>query len=210
MPVYFDKEKTKQTIALVLDNIRTEADPLLLAEYNSLFKKEISVFHRSKAAAYLLMLCDQRKELRKKLRLPPRQPALQGDVARKAENNSRFTPVTAKKDEHSRIDAQRCLLTDEESKRLFFSAGRSRRVFAREIIGLITTKASVSREDIGAIRVLDNYSFVQIRDTVAEKTIEALNGLKFRGRPLTVNYAKSHKDEETSEQEQDYSEEENI
>jgi hypothetical protein len=182
MAAYIDKETTKQTIALVLDKIRTEVDPLLLAEYNSLFKKEISVFHRSKAAAYLLMLCDQGKKLSH-----AKQPVKQG-----------------------RSDTQRCLLTDEESKRLFFSTGRSRRVFPREIIGLITTKAAISREDIGAIRILDNYSFVQVRDTVAEKIIETLNGFNFRGRPLTVNYAKSRKDEETSEQDQDYPEEEDI
>jgi RNA recognition motif-containing protein len=49
---------------------------------------------------------------------------------------------------------------------------------------------------------------VQVRDSVAEKIIEALNGMIFRGRPLTVNYAKSNKEEDTtlnaaSEQRQD-------
>jgi RNA recognition motif-containing protein len=216
MSFRIDREKTKKTIALVLDKIRTETDPRLLDEYHSLFKKEVSLFHRSKAAAYLLMLCDQGKNLRFIQR---------NDSARR--NNKHFPEE----------NTPRYPLAEEESKRLFFSVGRSRRVFPREILGLINTKTAISREDIGAIRILDNYSFVQVRDTAAEKIIEALNGTVFRGRPLTVNYAKSRKDEETNtaenedetyreddtpnddssdsyssslEQDQDYSEEENI
>jgi len=198
-----DRKKIKETIALVIDKIKTEADPVLLDDYLCLFKKEVSLFNRSKAAAYLLMLCDQGKNLRSVQR---------NDSARK--NDRRFTEE----------DTPRYPLAEEESKRLFFSVGRSRRVFPREILGLINTKTAISREDIGAIRILDNYSFVQVRDTVAEKVIEELNGTIFRGRPLTVNYAKSRKDEENQEtyreddppddnspeQDHDHPEEENI
>jgi hypothetical protein len=83
------------------------------------------------------------------------------------------------------------------------SIGRNRRVFPREILGLITTKTDVKREDVGAIRILDNYSFVQVRDTVADGIIEALNGKLFRGRPLTVNYARSRRDSEESQNDDD-------
>jgi hypothetical protein len=172
----FDKEKTKQIISLVLEKIKTEVDLQTLDEYRRLFKKETSLFNRSLAAAYLLMLCDQGKTLRLK--------------------DYRKEPVPSGKDEDSRPDAQRYPLADKESTRLFFSVGRSRRVFPREILGIINTKTAIPREDIGAIRILDNYSFVQVRDSVAEKIIEALNGMVFRGRPLTVNYAKSNKDED--------------
>jgi hypothetical protein len=174
----FDKEKTKEIISLVLEKIKTEVDLQTLDEYQRLFKKETSLFNRSKAAAYLLMLCDQGKILRLK--------------------DYRKRPVFSGTDEDTRSDAQRYTLTDKESTRLFFSAGRSRRVFPREILGIINTKTAIPREDIGAIRILDNYSFVQVRDSAAEKIIEALNGMNFRGRPLTVNYAKSNKDEENT------------
>ncbi|MDR0455278.1 MAG: DbpA RNA binding domain-containing protein [Treponema sp.] len=180
-----DRKKTKESIALVLDKIRTEADTRLLDEYRSLFKKEVSLFHRSKVAAYLLMLCDQGKNLRFIGR---------SDFARR--NDRRFSSAAVREN-----DTPRYPLAEEESKRLFFSAGRSRRVFPREILGLINTKTAIPREDIGAIRILDNYSFVQVRDTVAEKIIEALNGTMFRGRPLTVNYAKSRRDGENGDAE---------
>ena len=195
MSSYIDKEKTKKTIALVLDRIRTEADLWSLGEYQRLFKKEVSLVHRSKVAAYLLMLCDQGKNLR----------FVQEKNASHAAKDSRS---------FREEDVQRYPLAEEESKRLFFSVGRSRRVFPREILGLINTKTAVPREDIGAIRILDNYSFVQVRDTVAETIIEALNGMNFRGRPLTVNYAKSRKDEDDEsyalEKDQNHPEEEDI
>jgi hypothetical protein len=190
MPSYIDKEKTRKTIALVLEKIRTEADPWLLDEYHSLFKKEVSLFHRSKAAAYLLMLCDQGKNIR--------FARMEKNNFRKTGNGRRSAPAAGNNDEYSHTEAQRYPLADEDSKRLFFSVGRSRRVYPREILGLINSKTAIPREDIGAIRILDNYSFVQVRDSVAEKIIEALNGLNFRGRPLTVNYAKSRMDEENN------------
>jgi hypothetical protein len=178
----FDKEKIKQIISLVLEKIETEADPRMLREYQRIFQKETSLFNRSKAAAYLLMLCDQRKIVRDYKRPLPSRPV--------------------KNEERS--DVQHYTLAEEESTRLFFSVGRSRRIFPREILWIIITKTAIPREDIGDIRIFDNYSFVQVRDSVAEKIIETLNGLKFRGRPLTVNYARSNKDEDmTQSSEQD-------
>jgi len=180
----FDKEKTKRIISLVLEKIKTEVDLQTLDEYMSLFKKETSLFNRSKAAAYLLMLCDQEKTLQLK------------DYKKRPVSNKR--DASSQTDEDARSDARRYPLAEEESTRLFFSVGRSRRVFPREILGIINTKTAIPKEDIGAIRILDNYSFVQVRNSVAEKIIEALNGMVFRGRPLTVNYAKSNKDEDMS------------
>jgi hypothetical protein len=86
-------------------------------------------------------------------------------------------------------------LSEEESVRLFVNIGRSRRLFPREILGLILSSARVSREDIGAIRILDNYSFVQVRNSVAEDIIAALHGKTFRGRALVVNYARTKKED---------------
>jgi hypothetical protein len=88
-------------------------------------------------------------------------------------------------------------LSDEDSKRLFISIGKNRRLFPREIILLITNKTSAVREDIGAIRILDNYSFIQVRDTKADEIIKAINGVRFRGRTLTVNFAKPKTETDT-------------
>jgi RNA recognition motif-containing protein len=178
MPLKFDREKAKQKTALILDKIAKEADPQLLSEYRRLFKKEIPFFRRSWAAAYLLMLCDQGRG--EASRVPPRNNT--------GERNFREA-------DRPRTEGPRAILAEEESRRLFISIGRNRHLFPREILGLIITKAQVSREDIGSIRILDSYSFVQVRDTVADTIIEAHNGSMFRGRTLAVNYARSRREE---------------
>jgi len=193
MPFQIDEERTKKNIDYILEKIRIEADPALLDEYYDIFKKEVSLFNRNKVAAYLLMMFDQGKSSRYTNRNYHR--------AEKPNTNE------GHRNESHHTDGRRYPLADEESVRLFFSAGRSRRVYPREILGIINTKTAIPKEDIGAIRILDNYSFVQVRDSVAGKIIEALNGMVFRGRPLTVNYAKTR---EISDDCQDNPQEENI
>jgi hypothetical protein len=190
MPFEFDKEKTRKKIGLLLENIKTKVDPQLLDEYRSVFKKEVSLFHRSWVAAYLLMLDDQGGNPRSR----SRNRSEENSGANRRRGNTGGEPRPARSAESAAKPPEP--LPEEESRWLFISIGRNRRVFPREILGLIYAKASVSREDIGAIRILDNYSFVQARDTVADTIIEALNGKPFRGRTLTVNYARARREED--------------
>ncbi|MDR1637253.1 MAG: DbpA RNA binding domain-containing protein [Treponema sp.] len=187
MSFRFDREKTRKKIGLVLEDIKTKADPRLLDEYRRIFKREVSFFRRSWAAAYLLMLYDQDEKFRRaagpgRRSSGGRKPA---ETTGPADGTRQARPVE--------------VLPEEEARQLFINIGRNRRAFPREILGLIYSKAAVSREDIGSIRILDNYSFIQARDSVADKIIEALNGRSFRGKVLSVSYAHSQKEEEDDE-----------
>ena len=196
-----DTEKTRKIVTMVMEKIKAEVDPWLLDEYHILFKKEVSLFHRSKVAAYLLMLVQQGKgprSLEQDSQGPRNKATGRNGSARPERDGSRRAKVGNDRSHGSArgegSDPQRYPLADKDSKWLFFSVGRSRRISPREILSLINTKTSLPKEDIGAIRIFDNYSFVQVRDTVAETIIGALTGYVFRGRPLTVNHAKSRKD----------------
>jgi hypothetical protein len=167
-----DKEKAGKNLKVILDKAQNDADLELLGEYRKLYKKEISFFRRSWAAAWLFMYYDQ-KEF----------PNLRSSIEKKPFKKENAEPSDVSTD----VEVN---LSEEESKKLFFSIGKNRHLFPREVIMFICSKTTVPREDIGSIRILDNYSFVQVRDTRANEIIEALNGLKFRGRTLTVNYAK--------------------
>ena len=57
-------------------------------------------------------------------------------------------------------------------------------------MGLIASVSGLERERIGDIKVLDNYSFVQLYIEDADKVIASLNQYNFRGRPLTVSYSR--------------------
>jgi hypothetical protein len=172
----FDKEKAKRNMEGILEKINTDTDIALLHEYHKLYKKEVSLFRRSWAAAWLFMYYDKRET--------PSQKTAENRHQTK-ENN--YGKNTSKK---NNSEALEITLPEEESKMLFISIGKNRRLFPREVITLIMSKSSAAREDIGIIRILDNYSFVQVRETKADEIITTLTGHNFRGRTLTVNYAK--------------------
>jgi hypothetical protein len=170
-----DKEKAKKNIEVILDKMHKDTDLALLREYRKIFKKEISLFSRRWAAAWLLMYYDQ-KEI----------PNLQSSKA----------PLSKKGKKNETEEKTPISLPEEESKKLFISIGKNRRLFPREVITLIMSKSNAAREDIGMIRILDNYSFVQVRDSKADEIINALNGIKFRSKTLAVDYAKPKTNDE--------------
>jgi hypothetical protein len=156
-----DKKKVKRRLKNIQEKMLNNTDLVLLREYRKLYKNEISLFKRSWAAAWLFMYYDQHE--------PP--DATEPSCSKSEVLESKF-------------------LAAEEAKRLFISIGKNRRLFPKELITLICSKTSAEKDDIGIIRILDNYSFVQIRDSKADEVINALNGIVFRGRTLTVNFAK--------------------
>jgi hypothetical protein len=172
-----DKEKLSMYIKDLVNKLHTDADVELLNAYRAVFRKETSFFNRSYVAAYLLM----QSEAAKAGKFRNTRPLPQGRKSGK--NGGQNEPA-------------RFPLAEEESVRLFLSIGRNRRVYPREILGLITSKTGASRDDVGLIRILDNYTFAQVRNTAAEKIIESLNGRRFRGRTLTVNYARNRNEDE--------------
>lgn len=78
---------------------------------------------------------------------------------------------------------------------LFMSIGKNRRVYPRDLVQLLFAAGQVSKADIGDIKILDNYSFVEVEESVASEVIGRLDGLQYRGRHLTVNFAKKRSDE---------------
>ena len=166
-----DKVKAKKNLREILDKMQN-TDTAQLLEYYKLFKKEIPFFKRGWTAAWLFMYYDRKEspDLQNESKVKFDKPPRDNEPVKQAEN--------------------RISLAEEESKRLFISIGKNRRLFPKEIISLILSRSSAVREDIGIIRILDNYSFVQVRDAKADEIIEALTGHRFRGRTLTVNYAK--------------------
>jgi hypothetical protein len=181
----FDKEKAKRNLEGILEKFNADTDITLLHEYHKLYKKEVSLFKRSWAAAWLFMYYDKKEN-------PGTQRA---DGSQTWENRQRSKENNFSK-KNTSTDAPEINLPEEESKKLFISIGKNRRLFPREVITLIMSKTSTPREDIGVIRILDNYSFVQVRDIRADEIIAALTGHNFRGRTLTVNYAKPKNSEE--------------
>jgi hypothetical protein len=73
---------------------------------------------------------------------------------------------------------------------LFVSIGRNRKVYPKDLIHLFANTGKVDRNLIGDIKILDNYSFITINRKASETAIDNLDGIDYRGRKLTVNFAK--------------------
>jgi len=218
-----NEEGIRKRIRVLLEEIQNEADPVLLNRCRSIFRQEVSFFRRSYMAAYLLLLAEEgkaaivstgshlggqragRPEQREGRRAGRSEQRDAQRAGRGAGQSLGQSPEQRDKGKNRsrEQEAPRSLLSDEESVRLFISIGRNRKVFPREILALINAKAKIDREDIGAIRVLDNYSFVQIRTSAADAVIQTLNGQSFRGRTLTVNYARTRREGEEDDAQQD-------
>ena len=78
---------------------------------------------------------------------------------------------------------------------LFVSIGRNRKVYPKDLIHLFVNTGKVDRNSIGDIKILDNYSFITISKKASEAAIDNLDGIDYRGRKLTVNFAKKKSSE---------------
>ena len=208
----------------IVQKIRTEEDPLELNEYRRLFRKAVPFTLRSYFAAYLLKQqfagkqsarsgmpsrnersgknnkkeriesrpARQEEPRRGKTADSRRQEGRGADSRLDSRNESRLNEA---RQSEPRTVEPRIILAEEVSTTLFISIGRNRRVYPRDLIGLIMQNVEIEREHIGEIRVLDNYSFVQVITEDAEKIIASLNEFEYRGRKLAVSYSRKRDDQ---------------
>lgn len=74
--------------------------------------------------------------------------------------------------------------------RLFLSVGRAARVTRDQIEELLEQKAGVGPGAVGRIDVLSRYTFLEVREDVADTVIDRLSGVHLRGRDITVARAR--------------------
>lgn len=123
-----------------------------------------------------------------------------GERATKGER--RDAPVGRKSDERrgeeKRERPPRVSLDPAVSDTIFVGIGKTRSVHPRDMVGLLVGVAGLDRDRIGEIRVLPNYSFVQLYSEDCQKAIDALDGYEYRGRKLGVSFSRKKDIDEAS------------
>lgn len=76
--------------------------------------------------------------------------------------------------------------TGFESARIFIGAGRLDSLRPGDLVGAIANEAKISAHSIGAIRITDRFSLVDVPADQAEHVIRALRGTTLRGRKVIV------------------------
>ena len=176
-----NEEQITAFLKEVVETVKTEEDPDVLNAYRKIFRKNVPFTLRSYIAAYLI------KEFEGSS-FPRSKPYNRRPNPRFGDRSRGYVS--------DRPPVERPMLDPSESVSIFMSVGRSRRVFPRDIITLLIQNADISRERIGDIRILDNYSFVQVMNEDADKIIEKLNDLPYRGKNLSVSYSRKPEEED--------------
>jgi ATP-dependent RNA helicase DeaD len=70
--------------------------------------------------------------------------------------------------------------------RLYISVGRDAGVRPQDLVGAITGETHLSGRDLGSIEITQRFSLVEVPEAQADEVIDAMRGIKIRGRKATV------------------------
>jgi len=75
--------------------------------------------------------------------------------------------------------------------KVFVSAGRDVGVVPRDLIAAIGSEVGLTPRDVGSIEVTERFSLVEVPADVADHVVESLQGVRLRGRKVTVRRDRS-------------------
>ncbi len=203
-----DFEINESKIADFLNNavekINTEEDIDTLTELISLFRKNVPLSRRKYVTALLLkeVLKHSHSYLRgnrnaerhasSKTRNENRdyKNEYKNQRPEKAESAEATATETEERPRHPRVE-----IPEDQATSIFVSIGKNRRVYPRDLVGLLVAVGGLERDRIGDIKVLANYSFVQLYTEDCQTAIDKLNGYDYRGRKLAVSFSHQKEDE---------------
>ena len=206
-----NESQLEEFLANATERVRTSENVDLLSDLNKLFKKNVPLTVRKYVIAYLLKEAlkhyhtfnnrrdrfernerfdrNERNNRNRQERKDFRQ-----ERAERTEAPAETTETPATEEErprHPRVE-----IPEDQATSIFISIGKNRRVYPRDLVGILIAIAGIDRERIGDIKVLANYSFVQLYTEDAQTAIDKLNGYDYRGRKLAVSYSRQKSDGE--------------
>ncbi|MCQ2598210.1 MAG: DbpA RNA binding domain-containing protein [Treponema sp.] len=201
-----NEEQTAAFLENAVNQVRSDVDVDSLAELVKLYKKSVPLSLRKYVTAYLLREAlkhdhsfrgnrfdrnDRAERNEKRNKKNDREVREENKKPAKAAEE---TPAAEERQPHPRVE-----IPEDQATTIFISIGRNRRVFPRDLVSLLINVGNLDRERIGNIKILANYSFVQLYTEDTEKAIAALNDYEYRGRKLSVNLSRQKSDEENAE-----------
>ena len=199
--MYNNNPSEEQIISLLKDAVEnvknaSEADIQLFGSIKKLYAKNVPLSKRKYVAAYLVKQALSGGRGRFGHDRSNRFDKFSRD--RNSDRSSSRKNVSSERVERTERTERppRVQIDESVASTIFIGIGRNRRVYPRDLVGLLVSVCGLDRERIGDIRVLANYSFIQLFSEDCDKVISSLNGYEYRGRKLQVSYSKQ-KDEES-------------
>ena len=172
----FTEEQEKnfsEIIQKIVKKIKEDEDPNELNAFKKIVKKNVPFTLRSYFSAYLF------------------KQMVSGNATSRPQHNTAETAAPAPRPSMNK--------PDRNYKTLFFNIGRSRGLNLQALRKFIIATANIDPEEIGQIKVHDNYSFVDITEETAQAVMDGINSKVYRGRTLAVNFAKKAADSQKTE-----------
>jgi ATP-dependent RNA helicase DeaD len=76
--------------------------------------------------------------------------------------------------------------TNRGMAKVYFGIGRDSGVAPRDLVGAITNEAGITGREIGAIDLTDRFALVEVPTNMADFIVEAMQGVRIRGRNVNV------------------------
>ncbi len=83
------------------------------------------------------------------------------------------------------------VLTDSGDVKLFLNLGKKDDIKVKDIVGSIAGNTAISGKDIGNIKLLESFSFVEVPPEYVEEVIRKMNGNKIKGKEARFEIANS-------------------
>jgi ATP-dependent RNA helicase DeaD len=106
-----------------------------------------------------------------------------------AEETGRATPDNQKEDDLATFSSAQAGRGETGMTRLFFNIGRNQGARPQDFVGAIANEANIPGRSIGAIDILDTYSFVDVPSDVVDRVIQAVTDSGVKGRPVNIEVA---------------------
>ena len=208
-----NETQLEEFLSNATERVRTSENVDLLSDLNKLFKKNVPLTVRKYVIAYLLKEAlkhyhpfnnnrrDRFERNNRNERFDRNERNQRQDRSFRQERTERAAETTEETaaTEEERPRHPRVEIPEDQATSIFISIGKNRRVYPRDLVGILIAIAGIDRERIGDIKVLANYSFVQLYTEDAQTAIDKLNGYDYRGRKLAVSYSRQKSDSENTE-----------
>ena len=178
-----------------VEKVKTQENPDLLNDIKKVYKKNVPFTLRSYVAAYLTKQCGTHFRPRREFYNDRKNRDYRKDNQKVDFKQNKSVEETTSENTESHTPHPRVQIDEALATTIFVGIGRNRRVYPRDLVGLLISVAGLERDRIGDIRVLANYSFVQLFTEDSDKAINALNGYEYRGRKLSVSYSRQKGDD---------------
>jgi len=106
-----------------------------------------------------------------------------------ADETGRATPENLKEDDLATFSTADRGRRETGMVRLFVNIGRNQGVRPQDMVGAIANEAGIPGRSIGAIDILEAYTYVDVPADVSAQVVTALNRTSIKGRPVSAEVA---------------------